>query len=249
MRVARCAPTVEACIFPDLRSSEMPRYMVQRTFPDGLHIPVGDGGADICLAVIERNAEEGVTWIHSYVSEDKRTTFCVYDAPNPEASPKDRGPERAPARPDHAGPRTRPLPLRVRSTPCRPQHPTRFSQRREAGSAGDSPWPRCRCRHLHRRVAGPGEEKPPLHLGDPDRSALDRRRLSGARRDRRGRGHVEDEPVRQRRRGRPREDHRQSRPLSRSPSVARRSASPPSARSRTPLPAQPLCSRTEAKKS
>ena len=63
----------------------MPRYVVQRTFPAGLRIPVGDGGADVCLAVIERNSEEGVTWIHSYVSEDRRTTFCVYDAPSPEA--------------------------------------------------------------------------------------------------------------------------------------------------------------------
>jgi hypothetical protein len=59
--------------------------MVQRTFPDGLEIPLGDGGADICRAVIERNADEGVTWVHSYVSADKRTTFCVDDAPTPEA--------------------------------------------------------------------------------------------------------------------------------------------------------------------
>ena len=63
----------------------MPRYIVRRTFPDGLLIPVGNGGADACHAVIERNSEEGVTWIHSYVSEDKRATFCLYDAPNPEA--------------------------------------------------------------------------------------------------------------------------------------------------------------------
>jgi Nickel responsive protein SCO4226-like len=63
----------------------MPRYMVQRTFPGGLEIPVGDGGAEICRAVIERNADEGVTWVHSYVSADKRTSFCVYDAPTPEA--------------------------------------------------------------------------------------------------------------------------------------------------------------------
>jgi Protein of unknown function (DUF4242) len=63
----------------------MPRYMVQRTFPDRLEIPVANGGADICRTVVERNAEEGVTWLHSYVSADKRTTFCVYDAPTPEA--------------------------------------------------------------------------------------------------------------------------------------------------------------------
>ena len=62
----------------------MPRYMVQRTFPDGLEISVANGGADICRTVVERNAEEGVTWVHS-VSADKRTTFCVYDAPTPEA--------------------------------------------------------------------------------------------------------------------------------------------------------------------
>ncbi len=63
----------------------MPRYMVQRTFPDGLHIPVANGGASTCRTVVQRNADEGVTWIHSYVSDDKRITFCVYDAPSPEA--------------------------------------------------------------------------------------------------------------------------------------------------------------------
>jgi Nickel responsive protein SCO4226-like len=63
----------------------MPRYIVQRTFPDGLWIPVSDEGAEVCRGVVERNAGAGVTWLHSYVSEDKRTTFCVYDAPDPEA--------------------------------------------------------------------------------------------------------------------------------------------------------------------
>ncbi len=59
--------------------------MVQRTVPDGLHIPIRNEGADVCAALVERNAEEGVTWVHSYVSEDKHTTFCIYDAPTPEA--------------------------------------------------------------------------------------------------------------------------------------------------------------------
>jgi uncharacterized protein DUF4242 len=63
----------------------MPRYMVHRTFPDKLEIPVDDGGADVCRTVVDSNAEEGVTWVHSYVSADKRTTFCVYDGPTPEA--------------------------------------------------------------------------------------------------------------------------------------------------------------------
>lgn len=63
----------------------MPRYVVQRSFPEGLHIPVMDGGAELCRGVVERNAEEGVTWISSFVSEDKTRSFCIYDAPSPES--------------------------------------------------------------------------------------------------------------------------------------------------------------------
>jgi Protein of unknown function (DUF4242) len=63
----------------------MPRYIVQRTFADGLQIPADAQGAKACLAVVDGNATEGVTWVHSYVTTDKRTTFCVYDGPNPEA--------------------------------------------------------------------------------------------------------------------------------------------------------------------
>ena len=63
----------------------MPRYLVERTFSQGLNIPVTTEGAATCLAVVGNNAVEGVTWVHSYVSEDKMKTFCVYDAPNPEA--------------------------------------------------------------------------------------------------------------------------------------------------------------------
>jgi uncharacterized protein DUF4242 len=63
----------------------MPRYLVQRTFPDGLHIPVTDAGAEACLAVVDRNADRGVTWLHSYVSDDKTTSYCIYDGPDPEA--------------------------------------------------------------------------------------------------------------------------------------------------------------------
>lgn len=62
----------------------MPRYIVQRSFPDGFHIPVAADGVDLCLAVVERNAADGVTWVSSYVSEDKTRTFCVYDGSTPE---------------------------------------------------------------------------------------------------------------------------------------------------------------------
>jgi len=63
----------------------MPRYMVERTFPDGLRIPVTEEGAAACLGVVDKNCALGVTWVHSYVNEDKTKTFCVYDGPDPEA--------------------------------------------------------------------------------------------------------------------------------------------------------------------
>ncbi len=63
----------------------MPRFLVERTFPDGLHIPVDNQGADVCASVVGTNAKSGVTWVHSYVSDDLRKTFCIYDAPTPDA--------------------------------------------------------------------------------------------------------------------------------------------------------------------
>ena len=63
----------------------MPRYIVERTFPDGLDIPTTDAGAKTCLAVIENNAEERVTWVTSYVSTDRTKTYCVYDGPSADA--------------------------------------------------------------------------------------------------------------------------------------------------------------------
>lgn len=63
----------------------MPRYIVQRTFSEGLNIPVNSDGAKTCLSVVDGNAGVGVTWLHSYVSTDKSVTYCVYDGPNPAA--------------------------------------------------------------------------------------------------------------------------------------------------------------------
>ena len=63
----------------------MPRYVVERTFPNALRIPPGLEGAELCRAVVDRNADEGVTWIHSYVCEERGKSFCIYDAPSPEA--------------------------------------------------------------------------------------------------------------------------------------------------------------------
>ena len=63
----------------------MPRYLVERTFPNGLNIPMTEEGATVCRTVVANNAEDLVTWVHSYVNEDKTKTFCIYDAPSPEA--------------------------------------------------------------------------------------------------------------------------------------------------------------------
>ncbi|HEX7072081.1 MAG TPA: DUF4242 domain-containing protein [Rhodothermales bacterium] len=63
----------------------MPRYLIERTFPDGLEIPMTGEGAQACLGVVQNNAEDGVTWIHSYVTGDKGKTYCIYDGPSPES--------------------------------------------------------------------------------------------------------------------------------------------------------------------
>jgi hypothetical protein len=55
----------------------MPRYLVERTFSAKPALAVE--------AVVEWNADDGVTWIHSYVSEDTGTMLCLYEAPSPEA--------------------------------------------------------------------------------------------------------------------------------------------------------------------
>jgi len=63
----------------------LPRYLIERNFPNGLAIPMNDDGRRALTGVIANNAEHGVTWVHSYVSPDRKQTFCIYDAPAPEA--------------------------------------------------------------------------------------------------------------------------------------------------------------------
>ena len=63
----------------------MPRYVIERNFPTGLNVPMTDEGAQACLGVVATNAKHGVTWVHSYVSADKSSSFCIYDGPDPEA--------------------------------------------------------------------------------------------------------------------------------------------------------------------
>lgn len=63
----------------------MPRYVVERSFPDGLRIPVTPEGAEALRGVISSNDGHGATWVTSFVSSDATRTYCVYDAPSPEA--------------------------------------------------------------------------------------------------------------------------------------------------------------------
>lgn len=69
----------------DRSKSVCPFLSCRANLPDGLAIPVNDVGEGICLNVVGDNAQDGVTWIHSYVTGDKKQTFCIYDAPSPES--------------------------------------------------------------------------------------------------------------------------------------------------------------------
>lgn len=63
----------------------MSRYLVEQNFPDGLKLTLDSKGADLCLHVVSNNALDGVTWIHSYVTPDRRRAFYICEAPSPEA--------------------------------------------------------------------------------------------------------------------------------------------------------------------
>ena len=57
----------------------MSRFLVQRTFPEGLAISATSSGAKTRPAVVENNAEESVTWITSYVSREDEDVLHLYD--------------------------------------------------------------------------------------------------------------------------------------------------------------------------
>jgi hypothetical protein len=67
------------------RSATVPRYLIEREFPEGLNVPMTEAGATACLKAVENNAEHAVTWVHSYVTPDHKRTYCIYDGPSPEA--------------------------------------------------------------------------------------------------------------------------------------------------------------------
>ena len=58
----------------------MPRYVIERDFAEQLNL-TKDGVEKVNLI----NDQEGVQWIFSFLSADKKRTYCLYEAPNPEA--------------------------------------------------------------------------------------------------------------------------------------------------------------------
>ena len=58
----------------------MPRFLIERNFAEA--IEVTKEGAD---QVRQINDEEGIKWLFSFLSPDKRKTYCLYEAPNAEA--------------------------------------------------------------------------------------------------------------------------------------------------------------------
>ncbi len=58
----------------------MPIFMVERNYADILEPTL-----DTVDGINRINAEEGVRWLYSFLSADKRKTYCLYEAPSPEA--------------------------------------------------------------------------------------------------------------------------------------------------------------------
>ena len=58
----------------------MPIFMIERRYAEAL-----DANAETVDGINRINDEEGVRWLYSFLSADKRKTFCLYEAPSPEA--------------------------------------------------------------------------------------------------------------------------------------------------------------------
>lgn len=58
----------------------MPRFLIERNFAKSLEVTKEDVDQ-----VRQINDEEGIKWLFSFLSPDKRKTYCLYDAPNADA--------------------------------------------------------------------------------------------------------------------------------------------------------------------
>ena len=54
--------------------------MIERAYAEELDIT-----ADAVRLIEEVNADEGVRWLFSFLSADKRRSYCLYEAPSPDA--------------------------------------------------------------------------------------------------------------------------------------------------------------------
>jgi hypothetical protein len=58
----------------------MPVYVIERTFAEQLDLTNDD-----VKLIDEINADEGVRWLFSFLSADRLRTYCLYEAPSPDA--------------------------------------------------------------------------------------------------------------------------------------------------------------------
>lgn len=58
----------------------MPLFMIERRFAERL-----DPTPELAKPLNEVNADSGVRWLYSFLSADHRKTYCIYEAPDPEA--------------------------------------------------------------------------------------------------------------------------------------------------------------------
>jgi Protein of unknown function (DUF4242) len=58
----------------------MPLYVIERRFAEQLEMT-----SDDVKLIEEINADEGVSWLFSFLSADRYRTYCLYEAPSPDA--------------------------------------------------------------------------------------------------------------------------------------------------------------------
>lgn len=58
----------------------MPLYVIERTFAEQLEM-----SSDEVRLLEEINADEGVSWLFSFLSADRHRSYCLYEAPSPDA--------------------------------------------------------------------------------------------------------------------------------------------------------------------
>jgi hypothetical protein len=57
----------------------MPLYVIERRYADQLEL-----SSDGVKALEEINSDEGVRWLFSFLSADRRQSYCLYEAPSPD---------------------------------------------------------------------------------------------------------------------------------------------------------------------